>query len=101
MDTAHFTWGRNSVNVVLGSAETRFLAPVVVGESLLATATVTRVEGKKHYVEVDVLRSEIVEAGESAREQHGGGASEPARVFQGTFVCFVPAKHVLAARGTR
>lgn len=71
----------NEPNVVLGSAQTRFLAPVVVGETLLATATVTRVEGKKHYVEVDVLRSQVV-------------------VFQGTFVCFVPEKHVLAARGT-
>lgn len=70
----------NDPLVVLGSAETRFLAPVVVGEELVATAQVTRVEGKKHYVEVDVLRG------------------EEDKVFQGTFLCFVPAHHVLSAR---
>lgn len=82
----------NEPNVVLGSAESRFLAPVVVGETLLAAAAVTRVEGKKHYVEVDVLRSQVVEADAPARG--------PEKVFQGTFVCFVPVKHVLASRGT-
>ncbi|MFT3927908.1 MAG: hotdog domain-containing protein [Myxococcales bacterium] len=75
----------NEPNVVLGSAETRFLAPVVLGETLLATATVTMVEGKKHFVEVDVTR-----------ERSG---AVPDQVLKGTFVCFVPAQHVLAQRG--
>jgi acyl-coenzyme A thioesterase PaaI-like protein len=70
----------NAPNVVLGSAETRFLAPVVVGESLLAIARVTNAEGKKHHVEVHVSR----------------GLD---RVFEGNFVCFVPGQHVLESRG--
>jgi len=69
----------NEPNVVLGSAELRFLAPVAVGERLHATARLLAVEGKRHRVEVQVNR----------REE---------RVFEGTFVCFVPAQHVLAAR---
>jgi acyl-coenzyme A thioesterase PaaI-like protein len=90
-------------NVVLGSAETRFLAPVVAGETLLATATVTRIEGKKHYVEVDVRRR--FEGGGPAHEQNekseaGQPAREELKVFQGTFVCFVPARHVLDGRET-
>jgi acyl-coenzyme A thioesterase PaaI-like protein len=72
----------NEPNVVLGSAETRFLSPVVVGESLHATARVLSVDGKRHRVEVHVARQ--------------SGAQE--RVFEGTFVCFVPTQHVLDAR---
>jgi len=67
----------NEPNVVLGSAEMRFLAPVVVGDRLLATARLLGVEGKRHRVEVHVNRS-------------------AERVFEGTFVCFVPPAHVLA-----
>jgi len=74
----------NEPTVVLGSAETRFLAPVRLGETLLATATVTHVEGKKHFVEVAVTR------------ERGG---EQEKVMQGTFVCFVPAQHVLTQKG--
>jgi uncharacterized protein (TIGR00369 family) len=70
----------NAPNVVLGSAETRFLAPVVVGEKLLASARVTAAEGKKQVVEVHVSR----------------GLD---RVFEGSFVCFVPTRHVLELRG--
>jgi acyl-coenzyme A thioesterase PaaI-like protein len=69
----------NEPNVVLGSAELRFLAPVVVGDRLLATARLLGVEGKRHRVEVHVNR----------RQE---------RVFEGTFVCFVPPAHVLTAR---
>jgi uncharacterized protein (TIGR00369 family) len=69
----------NEPNVVLGSAETRFSAPVRVGEKLLARARVLGVEGKRQRVEVKVTR-------------------EQAQVFEGTFVCFVPAHHVLDAR---
>jgi acyl-coenzyme A thioesterase PaaI-like protein len=67
----------NHPNVVLGSAEVRLTAPVRVGDRLQATARRVRIEGKKHIVEVEVLRGEQ-------------------RVFQGSFVCFVPAAHVLA-----
>jgi len=69
----------NEPNVVLGSAEVRLLAPVVVGETLLATASLLRTEGKKHFVEVSVTR-------------------HATQVFVGTFVCFVPKTHVLEAR---
>lgn len=66
----------NHPNVVLGAAETRFLAPSVVGEVLVATAQVLPAEGKKRPVEV------VVKRGDDA-------------VFTGRFVCFVPARHVL------
>lgn len=66
----------NEPNVVLGGAEVRLLAPVQVGETLRATASLLRVEGKKQLVEVSVARGE-------------------SQVFSGTFVCFVPKTHVL------
>jgi uncharacterized protein (TIGR00369 family) len=69
----------NHPNVVLGSAETRFLAPVVVGDLLRASAKLREVVGKKHLVDVEVA---------TAKE----------KVFTGTFVCFVPGKHVLEGR---
>lgn len=69
----------NEPNVVLGSAQTRFVAPVVVGDKLRASARVTSVEGKRQQVEVKVTRA---------------GSS----VFEGTFVCFVPPRHVLEGR---
>jgi acyl-coenzyme A thioesterase PaaI-like protein len=68
----------NAPNVVLGSADVRFLAPVKVGEQLRASARLLGVEGKRHRVEVRVVRG-----------QQG--------VFEGTFTCFVPARHVLDA----
>jgi acyl-coenzyme A thioesterase PaaI-like protein len=69
----------NHPNVVLGAAETRFLAPVLVGDVVTAEAKLREVQGKKHLVDVEVTR-----AGES--------------VFSGTFTCFVPAKHVVVSR---
>ena len=66
----------NHPNVVLGAAETRFVAPVVVGDTLVATAVAQPAEGKKLPVEVVVLRGED-------------------RVFQGRFICFTPGEHVL------
>lgn len=42
----------NDPFVVLGSADTRFLAPVRVGEVVVATATRIEHEGKKHVLEV-------------------------------------------------
>lgn len=73
----------NEPNVVLGSAETRFLAPSMVGDTLRATARVLAVDGKRHRVEVHVARQ---------------AAPIDERVFEGTFVCFVPSRHVLEAR---
>ena len=69
----------NEPNVVLGSAEVKLLAPVAVGERLRATASLARVDGKKHHVDVRVVRDEV-------------------DVFVGTFVCFVPKAHVLEGR---
>jgi acyl-coenzyme A thioesterase PaaI-like protein len=66
----------NDPYVVLGGAETRFLKPVRVGDTVVATARTQEVKGKKHIVAVDVARGED-------------------RVFQGTFTCFVLDKHVL------
>lgn len=67
----------NQPTVVLGSAEVRFLAPVRCGETLRAEARAGAAEGSKHPVEVTVHCGERV-------------------VFRGSFVCFVPQRHVLA-----
>jgi acyl-coenzyme A thioesterase PaaI-like protein len=69
----------NEPNVVLGSAETRFTAPLVVGETMRASARVQAVDGKKQRVDVEVRVQERT-------------------VFTGSFVCFVPAQHVLSPR---
>ncbi len=66
----------NEPTVVLGSAQTRFLKPVVSGDSLTAEATVVERDGRKRIVAVDVERS-----GEL--------------VFRGEFVCFIPETHIL------
>lgn len=70
----------NAPTVVLGSAESKFLAPVKVGERVRAVANVTSVEGKRQRVEAAVFCGEK-------------------RVFEGAFMCFVPERHVLAAHG--
>jgi len=66
----------NDPYVVLGGAETRFLKPVKVGDTVMASARTEEVKGKKHIVVVDVTRGDDL-------------------VFQGTFTCFVLDKHVL------
>ena len=66
----------NEATVVLGSAQVRFLKPVVVGDALSAEATVVERDGRKQIVAVDVTR---------------GGEL----VFRGEFVCFIPDSHVL------
>ncbi|MFM2419137.1 MAG: hypothetical protein RL385_3860 [Pseudomonadota bacterium] len=66
----------NEPTVVLGAAETRFLAPSRVGDELLAEAEALPAEGKKRCVRVHVLVANQ-------------------RVFEGLFTCFVPAQHVL------
>lgn len=66
----------NDPNVVLGSAETRFLAPVAVGEVVVATARVEAEKGKKRTV-------------------HVAAAVGETKVFEGTFTAFVLDEHVL------
>jgi acyl-coenzyme A thioesterase PaaI-like protein len=67
----------NDPNVVLGSAETKFLAPVKVGEVLVATAEVLESSRKKRQVKCTV------------------NSSKP--VFEGIFTCFVLDKNILDA----
>jgi len=73
----------NHPNVVLGSAEVRFLKPVAVGERLEARAAVEEADGRKSRVRVEVLRA--------------GSATDV--VMAGTFLCFVLERHVLDASG--
>lgn len=66
----------NDPNVVLGSAETKFLKPVIVGQTVEATAHVESESGKKRIVSVTInYENEIV--------------------FTGLFTCFVLANHLL------
>ena len=67
----------NDPNVVLGSAEVRFMKPCRVGEKLRFEACVDTSEGRKRKVSV---------VGRNAAD---------AEVFSGTFVCFVMERHVL------
>ena len=66
----------NDPNVVLGAAETRFLAPVVAGEVVEAEAERAEVKGRKHVVKVSARVGDRV-------------------VFDGTFTTFVLDRHVL------
>lgn len=66
----------NDPLVVLGAADTRFLAPVRVGESVVIDARRVQIDRRKHVVEVRAMVGE--------RE-----------VLTGTFTCFVTARHVL------
>ena len=65
----------NHLNVVLGSADVKFLSPVQVGDTLEARASVQKVDGKKQVVDVVV----------SQRDK---------KVFTGRFTCFVLDTHV-------
>jgi acyl-coenzyme A thioesterase PaaI-like protein len=66
----------NHPNVVLGSAQIRFIAPVKTGDTIRAEATITNVDGRKSEVNVEV------KVGEK-------------KVFTGTFQCYSLEKHVL------
>ncbi|MDY6824915.1 MAG: PaaI family thioesterase [Thermodesulfobacteriota bacterium] len=66
----------NHPNVVLAGAEVKFTKPVRAGETLIAEATVDRVENTKHIVTVSVKRDD-------------------SEVFNGRFSCFVLEAHVL------
>ncbi len=65
----------NDPHVVLGAAETKFLAPVTLGETLVAKAEVMESKGKKRVVRCSIQTSRLV--------------------FEGVFTCFVLAGHVL------
>jgi acyl-coenzyme A thioesterase PaaI-like protein len=69
----------NDPHVVLGSAEVRFLKPVVVGERLVARAAIEETDGRRSKVRVEVLRP-----GDSAEA-----------VLTGTFLCITLERHVL------
>ncbi len=69
----------NDPHVVLGGAETRFLAPVRKGEVMEAEARVRAGRGRKRTVEV------VVRVGDR-------------RVMTGTFTCFVLDRPVLGAQ---
>ncbi len=65
----------NDPNVVLGGADCRFLAPVRVGEVMVAQAEVVEEQGKKRKVSCRVVTDRPV--------------------FEATFTCFVLERHVL------
>jgi acyl-coenzyme A thioesterase PaaI-like protein len=69
----------NDPFVVLGSADVRFLAPVAVGDTIVAHAERTEHKGKKHVLAVSAKVGD--------RE-----------VLSGTMVAFVLPQHVLANR---
>ncbi len=69
----------NDENVVLGSADVKFMAPVKVGENVTFEAKVTELKGKKHIVDLK-------------------GRVDENEVFSGEFVAFVLEKHVLDQR---
>lgn len=72
----------NDPNVVLGTAETRFLKPVRRGDRLVASARTVDARGSKHEVRVEAtVHSE--------------------KVFEGTFTCFVLERHVLDEVGSK
>ena len=68
----------NHPNVVLGTSESKYIAPVKVGETLKAVANVNEVSGRKHTVSVEVFVGEK-------------------KVFEGNFKCYVLDKHVLTS----
>lgn len=71
----------NDPNVVLGSADVRFTAPVKVGEEVIAKASVVETKGKKRRIEVTA---------------HVGDRE----VLAGTLTAFVLPAHVLDGRGS-
>lgn len=66
----------NHPNVVLGSADVRFIAPVRVGDEVTASATRTEHKGKKHVLKVQASVGDRV-------------------VLEGTLTAFVLDRHVL------
>lgn len=62
--------------VVLAGANVRFIKPTKVGEKIVSKAKVISKDGKKITVSVSTFRGEE-------------------KVFEGTFICVIPQKHVL------
>jgi acyl-coenzyme A thioesterase PaaI-like protein len=69
----------NEPTIVLASAETKFLGPVVVGDHLDAEASVVRTDGRKRWVKVVVRRDGVP-------------------VMEGEFLAVVPDRHILDVR---
>ena len=67
----------NDPNVVLGSAEVKFLKPTRCGESVTLQAKIAETGGKRRRVDVE------------------GVDDWGAKVFSGVFTCFVLERHVL------
>ena len=67
----------NDPNVVLGSAEVKFLKPLKLGGSVTLEAKITETSGKRRLVDVR------------------GVDETGAQAFSGVFTCFVLEKHVL------
>lgn len=67
----------NHPNVVLGSADVKFLKPLRKGDTVVAEARVQNIAGKKQTVRVTVNNKEE-------------------KVFEGLFTCFILDKHVLS-----
>jgi len=67
----------NHKNVVLGSSEVKFLKPVKLGDIVNFIAKTVKIEGKKHYVEVEAFVKDT-------------------KVFEGKFLTFVLEKHILS-----
>ncbi len=72
----------NEPTVVLASAETKFLGPVVTGDRLEAEAEVERTDGRKRWVKVTVRRA-------------------GAPVMEGQFLAVVPDRHILDGKDAR
>ena len=70
----------NRPTVVLAAAEVSFRKPVLAGETLRARGDVISSQGKKRTVSVTVSRGDDI-------------------VFEGTFSCAVPDKHVAEGKG--
>lgn len=69
----------NDPNVVLGSAEVKFVAPVKLGEEVLATASIAEEKGKKRLITVRAAVGDRT-------------------VLEGTMTAFVLDQHVLSNR---
>lgn len=65
----------NDPNVVLGSCEARFIAPVKVGDLMQATAEINEIDGRKRVVNVTVTVEDKI-------------------VFTGKMKCYVLDRHV-------
>ncbi|MBW1857583.1 MAG: PaaI family thioesterase [Deltaproteobacteria bacterium] len=66
----------NHPNVVLGASQCKFIAPVRVGDTLKAIASIIEIDGRKHIASVEVHTNDE-------------------KIFEGRFKCYVLDKHVL------